>query len=354
MLPQMHGLIRLGRGGCGSVAAPWQSLLAQLRPGLCGAATALINREGRKKLQEPPKGVRKARPRLCGGEKLAVPIRERHNEGVSYGMGQSVCPQCSSSADVRTVAELFAMLGGTQGGATQQPYPGQQQYPDQQPGQAYPDYPTYQVPGYEIPTYQAPGDQAPGNQAPGNQDPGNQGPGNQGSSNQGQGSTDSNSDHPYQSYQGPGIPTAGAQPQRSGPAPGYQGPDYPSQQRRPSFGDIDFGGGGDDLVGEIGGAVLGAAIKFAGRGIGKRMQKAFEEKVAPAVAARAAQARQQWQPSGDDQAAIVQRYPDLRGCMRDQVLFLDGRRTTVPITEIRMPVTLAQADAIVGRLRTQP
>jgi hypothetical protein len=243
-------------------------------------------------------------------------------------MGQSVCPQCGSSADVRTVAELFDMLSGGQGGAMQQPYPGQPT------GQAYPDYPSQ--------GYQAPGNQAPGNQAPGNQGPGNQQPDTAGA----------NPDHPYPSYQGPGIPTAGTQSQRTGPAPGYQGPDYPNSQRRgPS---MDFGFGGDDLAGDIAGAVLGAAAKFAGRGIGKRMQKAFEERVAPVIEAKAAQARQQWQPSRDDQAAIVQRYPDLRGCMRDQALFLDGRGATVPITEIRMPVTLAQADAIVNRLRAQP
>ena len=52
-----------------------------------------------------------------------------------------------------------------------------------------------------------------------------------------------------------------------------------------------------------------------------------------------------------DQAAIVQRYPDLRGCMRDRVVFLEGGSRTVPITEIRMPITLAEADALVARLR---
>jgi hypothetical protein len=107
----------------------------------------------------------------------------------------------------------------------------------------------------------------------------------------------------------------------------------------------------DDPVQEIAGAVLGAAFKFAGRGIGKRMQKAYEERIAPVIEAKTAQARQQWQPSPDDQAAIVQRYPDLRGCMHDQVVFLEGGSRTVPITEIRMPITLAQADAIVDRLR---
>jgi membrane protease subunit (stomatin/prohibitin family) len=112
---------------------------------------------------------------------------------------------------------------------------------------------------------------------------------------------------------------------------------------------MDFGG--DDLAQDIAGAVLGAAFKFAGRGIGKKMQEAYEERIGPAIQAKAAQARQQWQPSPGDQAAIVQRYPDLRCCMHDQVVFLEGGRRTVPITEIRMPVTLAQADAIVDRLR---
>lgn len=239
-------------------------------------------------------------------------------------MGQSVCPQCGSAADVRTVAELFAMLNGGAGGAMQQGYPPQQTGPGYQG--TYPDYPAQ---GYQAPT--------------------NQGSSNQGSSNQGSDSTDTNSDHPYQSYQGPGFPTQPYQPPSSGPAPGYQGPDYPNSQRpRPTF-DADFGG--DDLAQDIAGAVLGAAFKFGGRGIGKRMQKAYEERIGPAIQARAAQARQQWQPSPDDQAAIVQRYPDLRGCMRDQVVFLEGGSRTVPITEIRMPITLTQADAIVDRLR---
>jgi hypothetical protein len=253
-------------------------------------------------------------------------------------MGQSVCPQCGSGADVRTVAELFNMLNGGQGGAAQQGYPGQQMGPDSS------------AQGYQAAGGQDPGSQ--GYQAAGGQDPGSQGyqaAGGQGPGSQGSDSTDTGSEHPYQSYQGPGFPTQPYQPPSSGPAPGYQGPDYPNSQRRgPTF---DNAFGGDDLAQDIAGAVLGAAFKFAGRGIGKRMQKAYEERIAPAVAAKAAQARQQWQPSPDDQAAIVQRYPDLRGCMRDQVVFLAGGSRTVSITEIRMPITLAQADAIVDRLR---
>jgi hypothetical protein len=228
--------------------------------------------------------------------------------GVNYGLGQSVCPQCGSAAEVRTVAELFDMLNGAQDSATRQAYPRQQTGPDYQG--TYPDYPAQ---GYQGPD-----------------------------------SAGTNPDYPYESYQGPGIPTAGSQSQ--GPAPGYQGPDYPNNRRsRPAM-DMNFG---DDPAQEIANAVLGAAFKFGGRSIGKRIQRAYEERIGPALEARMAQARQQGQQSRDEQAAIVERYPDLRGCLRDQVVFLDGGSRSVPITEIRMPVTLAQADALVERLRAR-
>ena len=104
---------------------------------------------------------------------------------------------------------------------------------------------------------------------------------------------------------------------------------------------------GDNVVDDLGGAVLGAALGFAGRAIGRRMKKAFEEKVIPAMEAKAAQFEQ----SKAEQDAIVARYPELRGCSKDQVVFVDGGMRTVPISEIKMPVTLAQADSIVARLR---
>jgi hypothetical protein len=116
-----------------------------------------------------------------------------------------------------------------------------------------------------------------------------------------------------------------------------------SNQRRP---DLDIGD-----IDDIGGAVLGAALGFAGRAIGRRVKKAFEEKVIPAMEAKAAQAQQQWEQSQAEQDAIVDRYPELRGCMADEVIFLDGGTRTVPVSEIKMPVTVAQADAIVARLR---
>jgi membrane protease subunit (stomatin/prohibitin family) len=106
-----------------------------------------------------------------------------------------------------------------------------------------------------------------------------------------------------------------------------------------------------NIGGDITNAVMGTAFKFVGRAIGKRVQKTIKERVVPAMQAKAAQAQQQWQQSRTDQAAIVAKYPDLRGCMHDQVVFLEGASHVVPISEIQMPVTLAGADALVDRLR---
>ena len=125
-----------------------------------------------------------------------------------------------------------------------------------------------------------------------------------------------------------------------------------NRSRRDGFGiDAIADGLGDD----IGGAVVGAALGFAGRALAKRMKKAYDEKIAPAMEARAAQAQQQSQQqaaqSKADQDTIVQRYPELRGCLADRVIFLDGGYKTMPMSELTLPVTLAQADAVVTRLR---
>jgi hypothetical protein len=107
-----------------------------------------------------------------------------------------------------------------------------------------------------------------------------------------------------------------------------------------------------DVLSDPGGAVVGAALGFIGRGV----KKVVNEQVVPAMQAKAAQAQaakaeQQFAQAQADQDAIVARYPELRSCMKDQVVFLDGGSRTVPISEIPMPVTLAQADAVVARLR---
>jgi hypothetical protein len=47
----------------------------------------------------------------------------------------------------------------------------------------------------------------------------------------------------------------------------------------------------------------------------------------------------------------VARYPELRACTKDQVIFLVDGYQTIPVSELKLPLTLAQADAVVARLR---
>ena len=111
-----------------------------------------------------------------------------------------------------------------------------------------------------------------------------------------------------------------------------------------------------DFLSDPAGAVIGSALGFAGRAIGRGAKKVVNEQVVPtmqaqAARAQAAKAEQQFAQAQADQDAIVARYPELRACMKDQVVYLDGGSGTVPISEIPVPVTLTQADAVVARLR---
>jgi len=102
--------------------------------------------------------------------------------------------------------------------------------------------------------------------------------------------------------------------------------------------------GADSIEGAIADVALGAAARFIGRAIGKKVRQTYSERIAPNLEARYEQNRQ-------EQIAIAQRYPDLRACLQDQVIFLADGTRTVPLSEISPQVTLAQADAIVARLR---
>lgn len=111
-----------------------------------------------------------------------------------------------------------------------------------------------------------------------------------------------------------------------------------------------------NLMSDPGGAVTDAALGFAGRTIGRGVKKVVNEQVKPAMQAQAAQAQaaraeQQFAQAQADQDVVVARHPELRACMKDQVVFLDGGSRTVPVSEIPVPVTPAQADAVVARLR---
>ena len=120
---------------------------------------------------------------------------------------------------------------------------------------------------------------------------------------------------------------------------------------RPGGPDLDFDVDGDSVGDDIGAALLVTALGFAGRAMAKRMKRAYDARLAPAMEAKAALWRRQWEQSKAEQDTIVARYPELRGCTKDKVAFLDGGSKTVPVKELQVPVTLAQADEVVARLR---
>jgi len=110
-------------------------------------------------------------------------------------------------------------------------------------------------------------------------------------------------------------------------------------------------GGFDEAGGDITSAAISMAMEFAARAVGRQMKRGFQQRVVPAMQDKAAQVHQQWEESKAEQDAIVARYPELRGCVKDWVIFLDGGRRAVPIAELKMPVTLARADVVVAKLR---
>jgi hypothetical protein len=52
-----------------------------------------------------------------------------------------------------------------------------------------------------------------------------------------------------------------------------------------------------------------------------------------------------------EQIAIAERYPDLRACLTDDVIFLAGGSHMVPMSGLTKGITLEQADAVVAQLR---
>jgi hypothetical protein len=158
------------------------------------------------------------------------------------------------------------------------------------------------------------------------------------------------------SGQAPGNPMPGAGPYQQpgyGPAPGpyaqpWYGPEsgYGSGQGPNSvWRDAGRGADADSVEQAVANVVMGAAARFIGRAIKNKVQKVAEERIVPTLNARAEQQRQ-------EMSAIAQRYPELRACLRDQVIFLAGGTHTVPLSQVNMAqVTLAQADALVAQLR---
>ncbi len=87
---------------------------------------------------------------------------------------------------------------------------------------------------------------------------------------------------------------------------------------------------------------LGAAARFIGRAVAKKVQN----RVMPAVN----QAMTQRQDLLRQQIAIAQQHPDIRACMTDHVIFLAGGSRTLPMPNLGT-ITTQQADTVVAQLR---
>jgi hypothetical protein len=145
--------------------------------------------------------------------------------------------------------------------------------------------------------------------------------------------------------QGQGPAPGWAQEPTSGPVDGgWQGGGWQGGSGYRGYGDRGYGNNvplGDDIAG----LAMGAAGRFLGRAIGRRVERAMTEKILPAMQARG-------QQTLAAQTAIAQRYPDLRACMTDKVIFLAGGSRTAPMNSVNLStVTLEQADALVANLR---
>ena len=101
--------------------------------------------------------------------------------------------------------------------------------------------------------------------------------------------------------------------------------------------------GGGDVDDQIADAAIGAATRFIGRRLGKKMQQAYTERIQPAMTAKREEMIR-------ETAAIAERHPGLRACLTDRVIFLAGGSRTVPLDELTGPLSVAQADALVARL----
>jgi hypothetical protein len=224
------------------------------------------------------------------------------------------------------------------GSAAQPPYPaapGQQSgFPDpsqyQQSG--FPDPSQYQQSGFPDPSqYQQPGSSDP-YQQPGSSDPYQQ----SGFPDPSQHQPPASSAEPPPAPQ-PGYP-AGPPP---GPSSGQPWPDQPPPRRPGTW----YGIGGSSSIEEgVADAVLGAATKALGGVIGRRMRKAYNERVVPAMAARQeAMAR--------DRMAIAQRHPNLYACLNDRVVFLVGGTRVLPLASALAVHTVEQSDALVAQLQ---
>jgi hypothetical protein len=136
-----------------------------------------------------------------------------------------------------------------------------------------------------------------------------------------------------------------AEPQ-AGPLPGYlgqpqAGPPPGSWSRRSTgFDDRPISDGIEQAVADV---ALGAAARFIGRAVSRRVQRTVNERVMPTLASRQETLLR-------EQIAIAERYPAIRACMTDMVIFLAGQSRVLPMPNLGT-LTLQQADALVAQLQ---
>jgi hypothetical protein len=291
-----------------------------------------------------------------------------------------MCPRCGSAAAVHSVAEWAAMAQGpmgqqwqpgapmpgsgpaprpgygpqpASGPAPQPPYPaapGQQSgFPDpsQYQQSVFPDPSQYQQSGFPDPSqYQQSGFPDPSQyQQPGPPDPSPyQQPESADPTQHPSASSAEPPPAPQPGYPAgpppapqPGYP-AGPPP---GPSAGEPWPDQPPPRRPGTWYGISDSSSLEEGIAD---AVMGAATKALGGVIGRRMRKAYNERVAPAMAARQ-------EAAARDRMAIAQRHPNLYACLTDQVVFLAGGTRVLPLASALAVRTVEQSDALVAQLQ---
>ena len=82
--------------------------------------------------------------------------------------------------------------------------------------------------------------------------------------------------------------------------------------------------------------------RFGSRGMSRRMQRAAG-RVQPVLAAKGQEVLR-------TQIAIADKYPELRACLGDAVIFLDGGNRMLPMPDLSA-LTMQQADDLVTKLR---
>ena len=110
--------------------------------------------------------------------------------------------------------------------------------------------------------------------------------------------------------------------------------------RRTDYDDSPVFDGIGDAVADV---ALGAAAQFIGRAIRRKVEKTVTDRVLPAVGQQATAMLQ-------NQIAVAERYPDLRACLTDHVVFLAGGSRMQPMPDLSK-ITVPQADALVAQLQ---